>query len=157
MAVFPGSFDPFTLGHLDVVQKGLNIFGQVTVLVCYNPEKKGWLEPSLRKRLIEKQFEGNLNVEVVLHTTLLVDYLEDSGDSIILKGLRNTTDFEYEKIQAIANSKLYTNCETVFVSSEPNLVDCSSSLVKQLVGLNKLPSQYLSPQIIDELKLKGKL
>lgn len=157
MAVFPGSFDPFTLGHLDVVEKGLKIFGQVTVLVCYNPAKKGWLEPSCRKQIIEKQFEENSNVRVVLHAGLLVDYLEQSENAVLLKGLRNTVDFEYEKIQAVANNKLYTKCETVFVPSDPNLVDCSSSLVKQLVTLGKIPSQYLAPTIIDELKIKGKL
>lgn len=157
MAVFPGSFDPFTLGHLDVVKKGLKIFGKVTVLVCYNPEKEGWLKPNFRKYLIEKQFEDNSNVHVEIHDSLLVSYLEKTGESIVLKGLRNTIDFEFEKNQAIANSKLYPKSETVFVSSEPNLVDCSSSLAKQLLGLNRIPSQYLSLIILNELKIKGKI
>jgi pantetheine-phosphate adenylyltransferase len=157
VAVFPGSFDPFTLGHLDVVKKGLKIFGEVTVLVCYNPEKEGWLEPSFRKFLIEKQFNNNSNVKVELHDSLLVSYLEKTDESVVLKGLRNTIDFEFEKIQAIANSKLCPKNETVFVFSEPNLVDCSSSLARQLIELNRIPSEYLSLIIINELKIKGRI
>jgi pantetheine-phosphate adenylyltransferase len=157
MVVFPGSFDPFTLGHSDVVYKALKAFGEVRILVCYNPEKEGWISPEGRKELIESEYENDKRVSVALHGGLLVEYLAQKGIDIIVKGLRNTIDFEYEKIQAHANTKLLDSCETVFISSNSNLVDCSSSLVRQLAHFNRSPSSYISNGTIDYLQKKGKL
>ena len=131
-AVCPGSFDPITNGHLDIIKRAAELFDEVTVLVVTNPDKKCAFSPEERCALIEKATEGIETVKVDSFSGLLADYVKKKGAVAIVKGLRAVSDFEYEFQQGLANKKLYDGAETVFLITQPENMFISSSVVKQV-------------------------
>lgn len=146
LAVVPGSFDPVTLGHLDVVERARNLFDEVHVVVVHNPNKSALLPVARRVELIEASLAEAGIAERVTVTSwsvgLLVDYCQDVGATAIVKGIRTEVDVTYETPMAIVNRDL-AGIETVFVLPNPAHSHVSSSLVRQVAGLGGDVSPYV--------------
>ena len=134
IAICPGSFDPITNGHLDIIKRASTLFDKVIVLVVINPVKTAAFTPQERAEMISVATEGMPNVEVDTYNGLLVDYLRQVGATAIVKGLRAVSDFEYEFQQALANKRLNPKADTVFLTTATENMFLSSSLVKQIAA-----------------------
>lgn len=132
VAVYPGSFDPITNGHLDIIKRGAKVFDRIVVAVLINIDKKGLFTPDERVKLIEKAVCDMDNVEVVSFNGLLIDLLKERNSRVVLKGLRAVSDFEYEMQMALMNNKLDSEIETVFMMTAAENSFLSSSSVKQV-------------------------
>ncbi len=133
-ALDPGSFDPPTKGHLDVVERCAGIFDRVVVAVVANPEKSSLFSPEERIAMLQDCVSGQDNVEVAAFSGLLVDFASEAGADVIVKGLRAVTDFEYE-IQMAQMNRALSGIVTLFVATKPEYGYLSSSLVKQVASL----------------------
>ena len=150
IAVCPGSFDPVTLGHLDIIERASNPFDKVIVLVSFNPAKnQAVFSVNERMEMIQKVTEHLDNVVVDCYNGLLADYLKMTGACAIVKGLRAVSDFEYEFQMALANKKLYSGAETVFLTTRGENMYLSSSLVKELASFGGEIADFVSPEIHD--------
>ena len=156
IAVCPGSFDPVTKGHLDIIERASKLFDKVIVLVSFNPTKSGSTSFSIEERmsLIIKVTKDLENVIVDCHPGLLAEYLKRTGACAIVKGLRAVSDFEYEFQMALANKKLYPAAETVFLTTSAENMYLSSSVVKQIAGLGGDISSFVPPEILDDINLR---
>jgi pantetheine-phosphate adenylyltransferase len=132
IAVFPGSFDPFTRGHEDVVRRALLLFDKVIVGVGHNPKKERYFPVEKIEAHIRDTFAGEDKVEVIRYDNLTAEFAHQQGAKFLLRGLRNTTDFEYENGIAQANRSVYPDLETVFLITSPSLAYISSSIVREL-------------------------
>ncbi len=137
LAICPGSFDPVTLGHLDVIYRASQMFDKVIVVILKNAKKTYSFSPEERAELLQKTIEdaGLKNVEVDAYDGLLADYAKRRGSKIILKGLRAMSDFEYEFQMALANKKLNPEIETLFITTAAENMYLSSSMVKQIASM----------------------
>ena len=133
-ALVPGSFDPPTKGHLDVVERCAGLFDRVVVAIVMNPDKSSMFSDDERIAMLRESVEGWTNVEVAAFSGLLVDFATDSGVDVIVKGLRAVTDFEYE-IQMAQMNRALSGIVTLFVATKPEFGYLSSSLVKQVAKL----------------------
>ncbi|MCC1484046.1 pantetheine-phosphate adenylyltransferase [Winogradskyella immobilis] len=131
-ALFPGSFDPITLGHYDIIQRGLKLFDEVIVAIGINAEKKYMFSLEQRKQFIEAAFKDEPKVKVVTYKGLTIDFCREINAEFILRGLRNPADFEFEKAIAHTNRKL-SNIETVFLLTAANTSYISSSIVRDVI------------------------
>lgn len=143
VAIFPGSFDPFTRGHEAVVEEALRLFDKVVIAIGYNPAKRGLLSVDARRRLIEKVYEGDERVEVTTYTTLTGTEAQRMGATTIIRSLRNTTDFEYERTMERANREVFPELRTVMLFAKPNVEHISSSLVRELHAFGHNTEQLL--------------
>ncbi len=134
-AVFPGSFDPITNGHLDIIARGLSVFDEVMIAILVNPEKRPLFTVEERVEIIREAFRGNRRVRVDTFSGLLVDYAEKIGASVIVRGLRAISDFEYEFQMALMNRRLNPRIETVFMMPAESYSYLSSRLVKEVFQL----------------------
>ena len=150
-AIFPGSFDPFTLGHLDVLKSALKLFDRVTVAVGYNAQKAGLFSPEARVKMIQIVIKDLPNVEVCSYTGLTVDLCKKLEIPHIIRGIRTTTDFELEHVIAQVNQKMAPEVDTVFIPAGPKFSFISSTVVRDLL-LNGGGAQCFVPPEID-LKL----
>lgn len=136
-AIFPGSFDPFTLGHMDVLQSALKLFDKIYIAVGYNHLKHGFLKPETRVRLIcdavKPLVESGHDIEVLSYTGLTVDLCLQKGTDFIIRGLRTTTDFELESVIAQANRKMQPETVTVFIPASHNFSFISSTVVRDVI------------------------
>ena len=131
--IFPGSFDPVTLGHLDLIERGARLFERVTVVSGVNAAKQTLFTAEERLQQVRELVAHLANVEVVvLENRLMADYAREQQVSALLRGVRNTTDFEYEALMAQANRMLVPNLDTVVLLANPQLQHISSSLVKEI-------------------------
>ena len=133
IGVFAGSFDPITRGHEDIVLKAMPLFDQIIIAIGVNIDKKSAFPLEDRIKWIENTFAEYPKVKVVSYEGLTVDLCKKMNANFIIRGLRNTTDFEYESIIAEANKKLNPDIETVFLLSDPNLRCISSTVVRDLI------------------------
>lgn len=131
IAVYPGSFDPITNGHLDIIKRGANFFDKLIVLVAYNPKKVGLFTVEERLEMIRKAIGGDSRIMVDSSTGLLVDYVNKAGAQAILRGLRAVSDFEYEFQMALMNRRLNRQIETVFLMTGYKWFFTSSALIKE--------------------------
>ena len=135
IAVCPGSFDPVTLGHLDIIDRASKLFDKVIVLVSFNANKsRAAFTPTERMEMIIEVTKHLDNVVVDCYNGLLADYLQKTGANAIVKGLRAVSDFEYEFQMALANKKLYNDAETVFLTTTGENMFLSSSVVKEIAS-----------------------
>ena len=158
LAVYPGSFDPITLGHLDIIERGLEVFEQVQVLVVHNPNKQPFFslaerEEMITASLLERGLLGRVTVDS-LASGLLTDYTTKIGAKVLIKGFRTGVDIEYELPMARVNRDL-TGIETVFLPSDPANTHISSSLVKQVATLNGDISKYVPAAVIRAFRGKS--
>ena len=148
-AVYPGSFDPITNGRLDIIERGAKIFDKLIVGVLINVDKKGLFTIDERVELIKKTTQQFKNVEVVSFHGLLVDFVKEHNASVILKGLRAFSDFEYEFQMALMNTKLDPSTETLFMMTSSQYSYLSSSAVKQVSRFNG-NLDGLVPKVVEE-------
>jgi len=139
IAVFPGSFDPFTIGHYDIVERSLQLFDRVIILIAINSSKKSYFNLDDRIKSIETCFQYDGRVTVKTSDLLTVDFCKtlETKDFVVVRGLRNSVDFQYEKDLAHIN-KLLGDIETVFLLAKPEHAICSSSFVRELFKYNKI-------------------
>ena len=135
LAVLPGSFDPITNGHLDIIGRSLTVFDRVTVAILVNLEKQPLFTVEERVEIIREAYKGNARVQVDTFTGLLVDYAEKAGATVIVRGLRAISDFEYEFQMALMNRHLNSRIETVFMMPAERYSYLSSRLVKEVFQL----------------------
>jgi len=133
IAVFPGSFDPITLGHMDVVNRAIPLFDKIIVAVGTNSSKKYMFPMDKRIEWIRETFKDSPNVEVDSYSGLTVNYCKEKGAQFILRGLRNPADFEFEKAVAQTNRKLVDDLDTVFLLTSSGLSSISSSIVRDVI------------------------
>lgn len=133
IAVFPGSFDPFTLGHLDVLLSALKLFDKIVVAVGYNVKKSGLFTTDERLKIMNESVKGLDRVEVASYSGLTIDYCNRIGARFIIRGLRTTTDFELERVIAQANSKMSPNITTVFIPSGHEYSFITSTVVRDVL------------------------
>jgi pantetheine-phosphate adenylyltransferase len=131
-AVFPGSFDPFTLGHLDVLKSALKLFDKIIIAVGYNVQKKGFFTPEERMDIIRQSVIGLDNVDIDCYEGLTIDFCRKVGADFIVRGLRTTTDFELERVIAQANTKMSPEITTVFIPSSHEFSFISSTVVRDV-------------------------
>ena len=134
-AVYAGSFDPFTFGHLDIVQRAARLFARVTIGVGTNPEKRALFSPDERMELIRQSIVGLANVTVDGFQGLTVDFLRHCGAAVLVRGMRTLSDIENEFTLTLANRALAPEIETVFLMSSEKYTHISSSLIKQVAQL----------------------
>lgn len=151
-AVCPGSFDPVTKGHLDIIKRATGLFDKVIVLVVVNPDKKPSFSVEERVEQLKKVTEMLPNVEVDSFSGLLADYLRATGACAIVKGLRAVSDFEYEFQMALTNRKLNPYAETVFLNTAAENMYLSSSMVKQIARFGGDISSFVPSEIYSEVK-----
>lgn len=142
IAIFPGSFDPFTVGHQNIVERGLHLFDRIVIGIGRNIKKNALYTEQERKVLIERLFNGNDRISVQIYDTLTVDFARSVGAKFVLRGVRSAVDFEYEQKIADAN-RILTNLETVILLAEPEKREISSSLIRELKAFGKDVSDYL--------------
>jgi len=155
IAVVPGSFDPVTLGHLDVIERAAGIFDQLHVLVVHNPGKTALLPIAQRVSLLQEAIAASGAADNILVTSwsvgLLVDYCTDVGASVLVKGIRSQVDVAYETPMAIVNRDL-AGVETIFMLPDPAHAHVSSSLVRQVAALGGDVTPYVPRVVADYLK-----
>lgn len=147
IAVFPGTFDPVTKGHVDIVSRGANLFDEVIVAVGVNTNKKTLFDLETRTEWLKKAFETLPNVRIDHYEGLTVEYCHKIGAGYLLRGLRNGTDFDYESHIAQLNKNLKNEVETVFILSSPELSYISSTLVRDLIIHKGDFGKYLPEQV----------
>jgi pantetheine-phosphate adenylyltransferase len=150
-AVFPGSFDPVTLGHKDIVQRASLIFEKVYVAIGRNTSKTTMLPFESRLEVVSKVFEGVKGVEVIIYEELTVNLCERLGAKYVVRGLRSGTDFDYERNIALMNEKLNPDIETVFFISNPDYAGISSTIVKEIHKFGGDISKLVPSEVIDFL------
>ena len=151
IAVYPGSFDPITNGHLDIISRGAKIYDKLIVAVLVNMDKKGLFDIEERVELIKKVTKDLDNVEVLSFEGLLVDFARIHNSKVILKGLRTVSDFEYEFQMALMNSKLDPDIETVFMMTSSAYSYVSSSSVKQVAKFGGNIKGLVPEELITEV------
>ena len=134
-ALFPGSFDPITLGHFDIIKRGVKLFDEVIVAIGINADKQYMFSLEERKKFIEEAFKNQPKVKVMTYEGLTVSFCEEIGVKYILRGLRNPADFEFEKAIAHTNRKM-ANIETVFLLTAAKTSFISSSIVRDVIRNN---------------------
>lgn len=155
IAVYPGSFDPLTLGHLDIILRGAKVFDKVIVAVLNNIQKNSMFTVEERLEMSRKVLGKYDNIEVQSFEGLLVDFMEEVGAGIILKGLRAVSDFDYELQMAHINKQLSKDVETVLMMTNPKYSYISSSNIKQIVHFNGDITNFVPEEILDEIYIKA--
>ncbi|HEY9009275.1 MAG TPA: pantetheine-phosphate adenylyltransferase [Ohtaekwangia sp.] len=144
IALFPGSFDPFTKGHEDIVLRGLQVFDEIIVAIGYNSAKSNrYFAIDMMIEKIQTAFQKYPNIKVLTYSELTAEFARKHGAQFLLRGLRNTTDFEYENSISQVNRKLYGDLESVFLITTPQLAWISSSIIREVHKYGGDVSQFL--------------
>lgn len=151
-AIYPGTFDPVTNGHLDIIKRAAGIFSEVVVAVASNTAKSPFFPLETRIQLIEKALEDLPGVSVVGFDSLLIHFAQQQKARVILRGLRAVSDFEYEFQLAGMNRKLYKSIETMFLTPSEEYMFISSSLVREIASLGGDVSEFVPAHVAQALK-----
>ena len=152
IAIYPGSFDPLTNGHIDILESALKIFDKVIIAVAYNPNKQGFLPIEARTNLIKESVEQYKNVDVEAFAGLTVDFAKKHSANILVRGLRTSFDFEYEMQLSQTNNLLNNNIQTVFFITKPEYSFISSSAVREILLNNGDISKFVPKSVENYLK-----
>jgi len=148
IALFPGSFDPFTKGHEDIVLRGLNVFDEIIIAIGYNSGKsKRYFDVELMVKKIGETFNKYPNIKVLTFAELTAEFAKKHNANYLLRGLRNTTDFEYENSISQVNRHLNPNLESVFLITSPQFASISSSIIREVHRYNGDVSTFLPYQL----------
>lgn len=155
--LYPGSFDPITKGHMYIITKASELFDHIIIAILINPNKKNSLfTPLERLSMIKELYANNPKITVITSTKTAVDVALENNCHAIIRGLRNTIDFDYEYQTAIVNQELSDNqITTICLFTEPQYQHVSSSMVKQVLNLNKPIDKYIDPKILKKILTKG--
>ncbi len=153
--IYPGTFDPVTYGHLDIIRRALKIFDKVIVAIAHNPEKKPLFTLQERVEMLKEATRDLRGVEIEVFGGLLVDFVKSKGCKVILRGVRAISDFEYEFQMALSNRKLAPDIETIFMMPSENYSFLSSRIIKEVASLGANLQEFVPPVV--EKKLKEKL
>jgi len=161
VAIYPGSFDPVTYGHIDIIERAAKLFDKLIVLVLTNPVKPPTFSPNERVDFLKRSLSRQLskvdnNIVIDEHSGLFIDYFKNCKANVIVKGLRVMSDFEYEFQMALINRDMFHEAETVFLTANVASMFLSSSAVKQIAMFGGDVSAYVSPKIVDDIKMKAK-
>lgn len=151
-AIYPGSFDPVTYGHIDIIRRASKLFDKVIVVVSVNPLKKTDFSLEERKEFLETVCANMENVEIDSDDGLLVNYFTRKNADVIVKGLREISDFEYEFQMALVNKDMCNKAETIFLCSDVTNTFLSSSLVKQIAMFDGDISAFVPQQLVEKIK-----
>ena len=154
IAVYPGTFDPITNGHTDLVNRGVKIFGKVIIAVAQNPSKNTLFTVKERIEFIQEIFDENSQVEIYSLDKLLVDFANDHNATVILRGLRAVSDFEYEVQLASMNRSMEPNIESVFMSPAEEYGFLSSSIIKEIAKHGGDLSKFIDKAVLAALQKK---
>lgn len=154
--IYPGSFDPLTLGHIDIINRLSKMFDEVVVAVLINEHKKSVFSLEEREAIIKEQMikDGIENVSISSFDGLLVNFAKENDIKIVARGLREVTDYEYEKNIAMFNSKLMDGLETIFLLSDPNYSFISSSGVREVAAFKGDVSSFVSKEVEERIREK---
>ncbi|NTU60274.1 MAG: pantetheine-phosphate adenylyltransferase [Deltaproteobacteria bacterium] len=155
-AVYPGSFDPITNGHVDIILRGAEVFDRLIVLVAVNSEKKTLFSLPERLELIREVFKDHPKVEVDSFEGLLVRYMKSRDVRVVIRGLRAVSDFEYEFQMALMNRKIYPEADTFFLAARENYSYVSSRILKEVYALGGCIKDLAPPIVLDAMKEKFK-
>lgn len=155
IAIYPGSFDPFTYGHENIIERSVKVFDQIIVAVAHNTSKKTIFTVEERVEILNEVFRDRDDVKVDYFEGLLVEYIKKMGTNVVLRGMRTVSDFEFEMQMALANKTLSSELETVFMVTDSEFSHISSSVIKEVVSLNGSAS-HMVPEIV-ETRLREKL
>lgn len=147
IAVFPGSFDPFTLGHESIVNRAFSMFDKIYIVVGFNSQKDGFFPIEKRVEWIKKVFENNPKVVIDTYSGLTIDYCKKMGAKYILRGLRTSADFEYERTIAQLNRAMNDEIESVFLLTVPELTHITSTIVREIVRYGGDAQKFVPAQI----------
>ncbi len=153
-AIYPGSFDPVTFGHINIVNRGLKVFDRIIVAVAINTTKTTTFTLEERADILRDIFKDYSNVEIGSFSGLLVDYVRNKGAQAILRGIRTITDFDYEFQMALANKSLDPNVEQVYMMTEGKYLYHSSSIIKEIVFLGGSAKEMIPESVEKNLKIK---
>ena len=151
-AIYPGSFDPITLGHLDVVDRAAKLFDRLIIAVAHNADKRAMFTSEQRMELIAASLGSRPKIEIVSFEGLLVDFARKSGAGAVVRGLRAVTDFEYEFQMALMNKSLNPEMETVFLASKEAFTYVSSRVIKEVARLGGDVARFVPPPVVAALK-----
>ena len=157
IAVYPGSFDPITVGHVDVIERASKIFDTVVVMVMVNREKEYMFTIDQRTQLAKLSCDHLPNVKVLYSEGMLIDAVNELGANVIVKGVRTIKDFKYEQVQAYWNKEHNPKAETMYIPSDPALKRVSSTMVRKLIEEDKPLEGVLMPTVIRKLKADGRI
>jgi pantetheine-phosphate adenylyltransferase len=155
VAIYPGSFDPFTNGHKNIIERGVKVFDQIIVAVAHNTSKKTVFTVEERVAILNEIFKDRDDVKVDYFEGLLVEYIKTKGTNIVIRGMRTVSDFEFEMQMALANKTLSSDLETVFMVTDSEFSHISSSVIKEVISLNGSAS-HMVPEIVEQ-RLREKL
>ncbi len=148
IAIFPGSFDPFHVGHESVVSRAIPLFDKIIIMIGYNANKKSFFPIDIRMKWINQVFQNVDKVEVRLHDGLTVDFCRETGAGYILRGLRTSSDFEYERAIAQVNKQMHPEIETVFLLTLPEHTPVNATIIRDIVFHGGDASMFL-PKNLD--------
>ncbi len=141
-AIFPGTFDPFTIGHHSLVKRSLKLVDEIVIAIGINDAKKSYFSPEKRIEMIKSLYKDDHRITVASYNCLTVDFAKDNGADFIVRGIRSVNDFEYEKTIADMNRKI-SGVETFILFTEPELTHVSSTIVRELLKFNHDVSQFI--------------
>ncbi len=147
IAIFPGTFDPFTLGHHNIVLRGLKIFDAIYIAIGNNPEKERYFDVELIKNKIEELYKDENKINIILYNELTAKISKKLNANFILRGLRNTTDFEFENSISQINKDINKNLETIFLITSPKLAPISSTIIRDVIKYGGNINKYLPYKI----------
>ena len=154
IALFPGSFDPPTYGHLNIIERARSIFDKIDVVIAVNKSKKYLFSEDERLSMIKELVSGWDNVTVHTSNKLIVDYAHENNASVLLRGVRNFSDFSYEFDLSLLNKGLASDIETVFLPTDPEFFVLRSSSIKELAAFNGDISKMVPPLVEKAIKMK---
>ena len=152
-AVYPGTFDPITLGHLDIIRRGAHLVEKLVIGVTTNPSKEPMFTVTERLEMVRREVAGiAVNIDVVEFDSLLMDFAEEQGAAMILRGLRAVADFEYEFQKAGMNQQLNDEIETVFLMADVSLQPIASKLVKEIARYGGCIDRFVTPAVAADVR-----
>jgi len=152
VAIYPGTFDPVTYGHLDIVKRASQLFDKIIIVVSNNPNKNPHFSLEMRRTFVEETVTDLENVSVDTFNGLIVNYAKDKGASALIRGLRAVSDFEYEFQMALMNRKLMPELETVFLMPSEEYTYINSSIAKEVASFGGNVDRFLPPAVVKALK-----
>ena len=154
--VYPGTFDPITLGHMDIIRRGAKLVDRLVIGVTTNPSKNPMFSVEERLAMVRREVEGIPgDIEVVSFDSLLMDFATREGASVIVRGLRDGTDFDYEMQMAGMNGEMAPDIQTVYVAASPRVRHIAANLVRAVVSMGGDPSPFVSKDVLKRLKAKS--